>query len=92
MLSGTTEFKRVQADPTLSRLRTVQNYLSTLENRGEISEQNNKIEMRHKFAQVGKAYGLPKNASLLNHYQNLDQSLALRTHPIMVQVNISQSY
>ena len=46
-------------DPTLQSHNTVQKYLNTLFNRGEISNDKKK-SIPPKFAQTGRAYGLPK--------------------------------
>ena len=54
-----TKFKMLNHDPTLTNLRTMQNYLKTLLKRGEITEEEEKL-MRPKFAHIGRAHGLPK--------------------------------
>ena len=53
------KFKKVTYDPTLSRLAVLQNYIRTLYNRKEITE-NVKKEIYPKAAHVGRAHGLPK--------------------------------
>ena len=59
LFSDKTKFQVLDKDPTLQSLNTVQNYLNTLFNRGEISNDEKK-SMRPKFAQIGRAHGLPK--------------------------------
>ena len=54
-----TKFEILNEDPTLSNLSTIQRYLNTLELRSEITKDENK-QMRPKFAQTGRAHGLPK--------------------------------
>ena len=54
-----TKFKIIKNDPTLTRLKTVQNYLNNLCNRNEITEAEKK-QMRPMSAQLGRAHGLPK--------------------------------
>ena len=53
------KFKIIKNDPTLSRLKTVQNYLNNLCKRNEITEAEKK-QMRPISAQLGPAHGLPK--------------------------------
>ena len=57
--SDKTKFKIIKNDPTLTRLKTVQNYLNNLCNRNEITEAEKK-QMRPMSAQFGHAHGLPK--------------------------------
>ena len=59
LFSDQRKFKIVNEDPTFRNLRTVQNYLSTLYNRGEITELEKK-EMCPKFSQSVRAQGLTK--------------------------------
>ena len=59
LICDETKFQVLDKDPTLQSLNTVQNYLNTLFNRGEISN-NEKKSMHPKFAQIGRAHGLPK--------------------------------
>ena len=54
-----TKFKKVEQDDTLTRLKTVQTFLNTLKTRGEITSELHDA-LRPKFANVGRAYGLPK--------------------------------
>ena len=49
----------IKNDPTLSRLKTVQNYLNNLRKRNEITEAEKK-QMRPISTQLGHAHGLPK--------------------------------
>ena len=53
------KLKVLNEDPTIRNLRTIQNYLKTLRNRGEVTELEKK-EMRPKFAQIARVHGLPK--------------------------------
>ena len=59
LFSDKTRFQVLDKDQTLQSLNAVQNYLNTLFNRGEISN-NEKKCMRPIFAKVGRAHGLPK--------------------------------
>ena len=59
IFDDTSKFKKIEKDPTITRLKTVQNYLKTLCQRGEITESEKKA-MRPKFAQIAQAHGLPK--------------------------------
>ena len=59
LFSDKTKFQVLDKDPTLQSLNTVQNYLNTLFYRGEISNDEKK-SIRPKFAQIGRAHGLPK--------------------------------
>ena len=59
LFSDQRKFKVLNEDPTIRNLRTVQNYLNTLYNRGETTELEKKV-MRPKFAQIARALGLPK--------------------------------
>ena len=59
LFSDQRKFEVLNEDPTIRNLRTVQNYLNTLCNRGEITELEKK-EMRPKFAQIARIHGLPK--------------------------------
>ena len=54
------KFKVLNEDPSIRNLRTVQNYLNTLYDRGEITELENK-EMRPKFPQTARTDGLPNS-------------------------------
>ena len=49
LFSDQRKFKVLYEDPTIRNLRTVQNYLNTLYNRGEITELEKK-EMHPRFA------------------------------------------
>ena len=59
LFSDKTKFKIIKNDPTLTRLKTVQNYLNNLCKRNEITEAEKK-QMRPMSAQLGRAHGLPK--------------------------------
>ena len=60
LFSDQRQFKVLNKDPTIRSLRTVQIYLNTLYNRGEITELEKK-EMCRKFAQIARAHCLPKS-------------------------------
>ena len=59
LFSDTTKFKRLDANPTNTRLSTLQFYLRKLYNRNEISEKVYQ-EIRPKNAKIARAHGLPK--------------------------------
>ena len=59
LFSDKTKFEIIKNDPTLTRLKTVQNYLNNPCKRNEITEAE-KRQMRRKSAQLGRAHGLPK--------------------------------
>ena len=58
--------KKIEKDPTIARLITVQNYLKTSCKRGEITEFEKKA-IRPKFAQIARAHGLPKRHKPFDH-------------------------
>ena len=59
LFSDKTKFKIIKNNPTLTRLKTVQNYLNNLCKGYEITEAEKK-QMRPMSAQLGRAHGLPK--------------------------------
>ena len=59
LFSNKMKFKIIKNDPTLTRLKTVQNYLNSLCTRNEISKAGKK-QMRTVSAQLCCPYGLPK--------------------------------
>jgi len=59
LFADKTKFKRLQKDPTLTRLSTLRNYINTLLKRGETNEEQMK-ETKPTAAQIGRAHGLPK--------------------------------
>ena len=59
LFSDKTKLKIIKIDPTLTRLKTVQNYLNNLCKRNEIIEAKKK-QMRPMSAQLGRTLGLPK--------------------------------
>ena len=59
IFNNPSKFSRLNNDPTNSRLTTLQHYLSTLRNRGEISDEDFKF-MRPRAASFGRAHGAPK--------------------------------
>ena len=76
LFSAKSKFKQLNVDPTLTRLTTLQTYLNTLYERGEIIE-DQKNEMRHIAAQIGRDHdGLPK---IHKEYTNNLNSVQLLT-------------
>ena len=59
LFSNKTKFKRLDADPTNTRLSILQSYLQKLFNRNEISEEVYQ-EIRRKNAKIARAHGLTK--------------------------------
>ena len=59
LFSDLSKFKVIQQDPTLTRLKTVQNYVNTMFKRNGISEEKKK-QLRPMPAQSRRAHGLPK--------------------------------
>ena len=59
IFSNPSKFSQLKNDPTNTRLTTLQHYLSTSRNRGEISDQDFKF-MRPQAASFGRAHGAPK--------------------------------
>ena len=68
LFSNTTKFKRLDGDPTSTRLSTLQSYLSKLYNRNEISEEVYQ-EIQPKNAKVDRAHGFSRFISRLKKYQ-----------------------
>ena len=59
LFSDKITFKIIKNDPTLTRLKTVQNYINNLCKRNEITEDEKK-QIRPMSAQLGRAHGLIK--------------------------------
>ena len=59
LFSEKTKFKIIKNDPTLTSLKTVQNYLNNRCKRNEINEAE-KRQMRPMSTQFDRAHGLPK--------------------------------
>ena len=59
LFADSTKFKKIDSDPTHTRLRTLQRYLNTIKKRGEINVDDHKL-MRPKNAKPARAHGLPK--------------------------------
>ena len=66
IFDNASKFKKIEEDPTITRLTTVQSYLKTLCKRGEITEFEKKA-MQPKFAQIARAHGLPKTHKPFGH-------------------------
>ena len=64
--SDTSRFRLLKTDPTFTRLTSLQSYLNTLFNRGEISETDYTF-LRRRAAHFSRAHGLPK---MHKHYEN----------------------
>ena len=60
------KFKKIEKDPTITPLTTVQNYLKILCKRCEITK-SEKNAMRPKFAQTARAHCLPKTDKPFQH-------------------------
>ena len=60
------KFKKIKQDTTINRLTTLQKYLKTLSNRGEITESEVKA-MQSKFAHIARTHGLPKTHKQYDH-------------------------
>ena len=83
LFSDTKKFKKIVSDPTYTRLKTIQRYLKTLNNRGEISDEEYKA-MRPQNAKPARAHGLPKIHKNSVIFQNFDQSsIRLEQHIVM---------
>ena len=67
LFNYTSKFTLLQEDPTLRNLSTVQTYLNTLQKRNEITLEDKNL-IPPKFAQIGRAHGLPK---LHKDYQDI---------------------
>ena len=59
LFSEKTKFKIIKNDPTLTSLKTIQNYLNNRCKRNEINEAE-KRQIRPMSAQLDRAHGLPK--------------------------------
>ena len=59
LFSDRSKFKVIQKDPTLTPLKTAQNYVNTMLKRKEIFEEEKK-QLRPMAAQLGRTYELPK--------------------------------
>ena len=59
LFSDRSKFKVIQKNPTLTRLKTTQNYVNTMFKGNEISEEEKK-QLRPMAAKLGHAHGLPK--------------------------------
>ena len=59
LFSDSTKFSKLDSDPTLTRLHSLQDYLLKLHKRGEITD-TQFDSLRPKTAHFGRAHGLPK--------------------------------
>ena len=59
LFEDSTKFRKINTDPTYTRLKTLQSYLNTLRKRNEINETQYK-EMRRQNAKPARSHGLPK--------------------------------
>ena len=88
LFSDKTKFKIIKNDPTLTRLKTVQNYLNNLCKGNEIIEAEKK-QMRPMSAQLDRAHGVPKICKvfanipkfhpIIDQYQNWSISVIIVT-------------
>ena len=60
------KFKKIEKDPTIIPLTTVQNYLKALCKKSEITESEKKA-IRPKFAEIAQARSLPKTHKPFEH-------------------------
>ena len=67
LFNDTSKIQLLDDDPTIRNLSTAQSYLNTLYNRQKITLED-KDAMRPKFAQVGRAHGLPKIHKSCHHF------------------------
>ena len=72
LFNDTSKFTLIHEDPKLRNLLTVQIYIYTLQKRNEITEDKN--FRRPKFAQIGRAHGLPK---IHKDYQDIPSFLPI---------------
>ena len=80
IFNDASKFKKIEKDPTITRLTIVQNYLKTLCKRGEITESEKKA-MRPKFAQIARAHGLPKTHKPFEHLPKFRPIIDARNTP-----------
>ena len=71
LFSDSSKFKKLDYDPTLTRLHSFQNYLLKLHKRNEITDEQLDV-LRPMTAHFGRAHGLPKIHNL-TLYPNSDQ-------------------
>ena len=62
-----TIFKSLESDPMITRMKTLQSYLSTLHKRNELTEEEYNT-MRPKNGKLSRAHGLPK---IQKEYSNI---------------------
>jgi hypothetical protein len=90
LFSDASRFKLLDTDPTPTRLNSLQSFLCTLLQRGEISQSD---FLRPKAAHFGRAHGLPK---VHKHYNDLPPFrpiiLTQLEHHIITLENFSLSY
>ena len=66
IFDGASKFKKIEKQPIITRLTTVQNYLKTLCKRDEITDSAKKA-MQPKFAEIVRAHGPPKAHKSFEH-------------------------
>ena len=59
LIKDTKKFKSFESDPTITRMKTLQSYLSTLHKRNELTKEQHDM-MRPKNGKLARAHGLPK--------------------------------
>ena len=70
IFNNTSKFKKIEKDPAITRVTTLQNYLKTLCKRDKITE-SEKMAMLPKFAQIAGAHGLLKTYKPFEHLPKL---------------------
>ena len=84
LFSDKTKFKTIKNDPTLTRSKTVQNYLKNLYKPNEITKTEKK-QMRPMSTQLGRAHSLPK---IYDVFANIPKFRLIIRHTIKLD-NIS---
>ena len=80
IFDDTSKFKKIEKDPTITPLTTVQNYPKTLCKRCEITK-SEKNAMRPKFAQTARAHCLPKTDKPFEHLSKFRQIIDTTNTP-----------
>ena len=91
LLADKSKFKIIKNDPTLTRLKTVQNYLKNLYKRNEIAESKKK-QMRPMSAQLGRTHGLPKICNVFANIPNFAQLYAILQNWTIFLINVTTAH
>ena len=67
LFKDTKKFKSLESDPTITRMKTLQSYLSTLHKRNELTKEEYNM-LRPKNGNLARAHGLPK---IQKEYSNI---------------------